>query len=248
MPIRSRPDHVAVAVPKVQWAATRWHDALGGGYLEPRVVTEAAGFATCQLLYRNDVKLELLEPTRNNGFAGRFVRRFGARIHHMTLTVPELMPAVEAVRRAGYDVVDVATDNDLWHEAFLRPTQAGGLIVQLAWSRYTMWEWADHWNARTGWQVEDPREDGAKLLGPSLGHDDLDMAARLWSTLGATVSRRSSDLSATWPGTGLSVHVVERTDDAPGPIGLRFEHAPPFPADRTLGPAVLPEPPPTLRS
>lgn len=239
MSINSRPDHVAVAVPSLEQAAARWHDELGGGYLEPRVVTEAAGFATCQLLYRNGVKLELLEPTRMDAFADRFVRRFGAQVHHITLTVPELLPAVEAVRRAGYDVVDVTTDDELWHEAFLRPSQAGGVIVQLAWSRYTMWEWADHWNARTGWQFEEPREDGAGLLGPTLGHPELDKATSLWSTLGANVSRKGDTLSVTWPGATFSVRVVRRTDEAPGPLGLRFNDAPTLASDPTLGPAVL---------
>lgn len=238
MPIDSRPDHVAVAVPALEDAATRWHDELGAGYLEPRVVTEAAGFATSQLHYVGGCKLELLEPTREDSFARAFLDRFGAGVHHITLVVPSLPEAIREVERAGFDVVDVAMDDELWHEGFLRPSQVGGVIVQLAASPYTSADWARHWNAKTGWVVEEPAADGAVLHGPTLGHPDLDAAHDLWTLLGAGVTRDGDALDIRWDDAPLSVR-VERADVA-GPIGLRFAGAPPLPGDPRIGPPVLP--------
>ncbi len=237
MPIDSRPDHVAIAVPELGPATARWHDELGGGYLEPRVVTEAAGFATCQLHYRGGGKLELLEPISEDGFAARFIRRFGAQVHHITLTVPELHPAVEELGHAGYQVVDVSTDDELWHEAFLRPSEAGGVLVQIARSAYTTMEWAEHWGRETGWVVEQPRPDGALLRGPTLGHPDLDAARRLWEVLGGEVDADADGLWVTWPDAALSIRIEQR--DHAGPLGVRFDGTSARTSDQRLGAAVL---------
>jgi hypothetical protein len=94
LPITSIPDHVAVGVPAIDGAATRWRDQLGGGWVMPRFPIESAGFATRQLRYRGGAKLELLEPLGPDSFAGQFLDRYGANVHHVTLKVPALLPAV----------------------------------------------------------------------------------------------------------------------------------------------------------
>jgi catechol 2,3-dioxygenase-like lactoylglutathione lyase family enzyme len=233
VPITTTPDHVAVAVASTQTAAARWRDELGAGWIAPAFPNEAAGFASRQLRYRNGVKLELLEPTRSDSFAGRFVARFGARIHHVTLKVPALLPAAEQLREEGFDVVDVFAEGDIWHEGFLRPSQVGGLIVQIAWAGRTEDDWAE----LAGFEPEPAREDGAQLLGPTLTHPDLDRAEHVWRTLGATVRREDDTVSASWEDGGLDVR-IERGPDA-GPVGLRFRDAPSLPEVADLGPRTL---------
>jgi hypothetical protein len=234
VPIDSRPDHVAIAVPSIEAAGERWHDQLGGAWILPRFASEQAGFANRQLRFRGGAKLELLEPLGAQSFVGRFLDRFGARIHHVTLKVPVLLTAVATVRAAGYDVVDVFAEGDVWHEAFLRPTQVGGLVVQLGWAGQTDEQWAD----AAGFAPERIPEDGARLLGPTLSHPDLATAEALWTTLGASVTRQGSmALAARWPGSPLSV-VVLRGEEA-GPIGLRFADAPDLDADARCGPGTL---------
>ena len=241
MPIVTIPDHVAIAVPDIEAAAGRWRDELGGAWLMPATPSEEAGFAWRQLLFNGGAKLELLEPLGPESFAGRFLARFGSTIHHVTIQVPELLPAVEVVRAAGYDVVDISTYGDIWHEGFLRPSQVGGMIVQLAWSGRTDEEWI----ALSGVKTEEPASSGATLLGPTLRHPDLDAAARLWTTLGASVTRAATDgardettaLDVTWPSAPLTIR-IERGDVA-GPVGLRFEGAAPIDAHPTFGPATF---------
>jgi hypothetical protein len=233
VPILTSPDHVAVAVPSTQTAAARWRDELGGGWIAPAFPTDAAGFASRQLRYRNGVKLELLEPTREDSFAGRFVTRFGARIHHVTLKVPGLLPAADQLRDEGFDVVDVFAEGDIWHEGFLRPSQVGGLIVQIAWAGRTEDDWAE----LAGFEPEAPRADGAQLLGPTLAHPDLERAELVWKTLGATVHRDDEALIASWETGDLDVR-VERGPEA-GPVGLRFRGAPTLPETADLGPGIL---------
>ncbi len=233
MPIDSTADHVAVMVPDVSAAAERWHDRLGGGWVLPRFVQQDAGFAGRQVRYRNGAKLEILEPIDDDGFAARFLSRFGPRVHHLTLKLPDLLEAVGEVRGHGYDVVDVFTAGDVWHEAFLRPSQVGGLIVQIAWAANTDDERAegvpDH--------PEPPAEDGAELLGPTLTHPDLDAATKLWEVLGADVDRDGDVLRVSWRTSPLTVEIHRGV--TAGPVGLRYTGTPSLPADAVAGPAVL---------
>jgi hypothetical protein len=234
VPIISIPDHVAAAVPAIDVSARRWRDRLGGGWAMPRFPADAAGFATRQLRFRGGAKLELLEPLGPETFAGRFLSRFGASIHHLTLKVPALLPAVETVRGAGYDVVDVFAEGDVWHEAFLRPSQVGGMIVQLAWAGRSDEEWAE----LTGDGPEAPAPDAAVLQGPTLTNPDLVAARTLWRLLGAEVDDHDGALRAWWPGSPLDIRIDPA--DRASAVGLRFDGSPPLSADAELGPATLP--------
>lgn len=234
MPITFVPDHAAVAVPAIERAAARWHDELGGAWLGPRFDLGQAGFATRQLHYPGGAKLELLEPVDPEGFAARFLERRGAGLHHVTLKVPDLLAAVDELRGHGLDVVDVFAEGDIWHEAFLRPSQIGGLIVQVAWQGRSDEEWAE----LMGVTPEPARDDGARLLGPTLSHPDLDEAARIWGVLGARVEHRGDHLDVRWSDAPLSVRVV--AGEQARSLGLRFKGAPGLPRDPEAGAAIIP--------
>lgn len=232
MSLDSECDHVAVAVPSIEEAAPRWQAGFGGHWLSPR--PEAiSDFRTRQLRFNGGGKLELLEPTGQTGFAAAFLARFGARIHHVTLKVPDLLEAVETVRTAGYDVVDVSTERDEWHEGFLRPSQVGGVIVQLAHSPLSEEEWA----RQRGIDPVPTPVDGPVLLGPTFTHPDLDVAETVWRTLGAAIDRREDQLIASWPASPLTVEVHRGDLDVP-PV-LRFDDAKLVEADPRLGPATV---------
>jgi Glyoxalase/Bleomycin resistance protein/Dioxygenase superfamily len=225
-------DHVAVAVPEDGAAEGRWRDRLGG---EPLFGADHRGFRFFQYRYANGAKLELLRPSAHDPSPGNFVRRFlsryGAGVHHVTLKVPDLPQALVVLARAGLDVVDVALDGNDWREGFLRPTQVGGLVVQVAWQRGGDEEWA----RRHGYEVQPPGTGSAELLGPRLRHPDLAAAGRLWAVLGATVDQRDGALCCRWPASPLEV-LIERGEPA-GALALRMRGTPSLPADDT-GPAV----------
>jgi catechol 2,3-dioxygenase-like lactoylglutathione lyase family enzyme len=235
VPIVTTPDHVAVAVPSIDAAAARWRDELGGRWVGPPFPMPGPGFQTRQLRYAGGAKLELLEPLHADGFAARFLDRYGARIHHVTLKVPALLPALAQLELEGLESVDVFAEGELWHEAFLRPRQIGGLLVQVAWSSRTDEEWSD----LAGGAAETPTPDAATLLGPTLRHPDLDAAARVWSTLGAEVEREAGGiLRVGWDDAPLDL-VVERGEPA-GARDLRLAGGPVLPADPSrYGPATV---------
>lgn len=238
MPIDARPDHVAAALPDYRPSLVRWRDTLGGAQVSR--FHNAPIFRGMQLRFANHGKLELLQPSEQDpspdNFLRRFLARFGTSVHHLTLKVPDLPAAIDILRDEGLDVIDVDLSGEHWKEGFLRPSQVGGLVVQVAWaSSLTDEEWAE----RSGFELEPVRPDAAALHGPLLRHPDLDAAADVWASLGADVQRDDEGLLAAWEGAPLTVRVVR--GDVAGPVGLRFGGTDPLPADDRLGPAVLSE-------
>ena len=80
------------------------------------------------------MSVELLEPwaTEQNDFLARFVARHGAGPHHLTFKVPDLSAALERLRGAGFQPVNIDLSDPEWKEAFLMPREAHGTVVQLA--------------------------------------------------------------------------------------------------------------------
>lgn len=232
-------DHVAVAVPDTQVAQRRWVDELGAGRLGG-VRSEA--FDTYQLRFPNGGKLELLAPAPDAGddnFVRRFLARFGAGVHHLTLIVPDLREAAATVEAAGLDVVDVADQDPVWQEFFLRPGQVGGIVVQVAATSRTEEEWLTHFvGSEDG--PEQPSPWAPTLLGPRLQHPDLATARATWALLGASVSGQDEELVCTWPGTTLAVTVTP--GEPAGPLALCMTNGAALPPDDSLGPAVEPHP------
>ena len=225
-------DHVAVAVPDWRVAEQQWREVLGGGRSS---VGENPVFISRQLQFSNTAKLEMLAPSVDDdrNFVRAFLDRFGTTIHHVTLKVADLHGALDILAGAGLDAVDVNDTADYWKEAFLRPSQIGGLVVQIAQTTFS----DDDWAAFTGFTREPPRQGAAALLGPTLVHPDLDQARAIWSALGATVSDVSGALRCTWPDSPIDV-LIESGERA-GPVALRMRGCGDLPADSRFGPPVV---------
>ena len=231
------PDHVAVAVPDFDVADQRWRDELGGRWTS-WYHNKPAGFRSRQLRYRGGAKLELLQPSEIDPSPDNFVRSFLARhgpsVHHVTLKVPSLHDAIAAARERELDVVGIDDRHPGWMEAFLRPSQIGGLVVQLAQSNQTDEDWAAHHD----WTIPDPPADGARLIGPRLTHPRTDDAAELWSHLGADVTETPDGLKVRWADHPLVIEIVP--DDGPArPLGVVFENCEPLDPHPELGTSVL---------
>ena len=226
-------DHVAIAVPDWATAEQRWRDQLGAGRSS---VGENPVFISRQLQYANGAKLELLSPPPDaapDNFVRRFLDRFGATIHHVTFKVPELHAALRVLEAAGLDAVDVRDDVEYWKEGFLRPSQVGGLVVQIAETSFT----DDDWATFTGFTRESPRAGAVELAGPLLRHPDLDEAERLWTLLGATVTRTNEGVRCTWPHSPLDVAIS--SGEPAGPAALRMRGSGDLSASADLGPRVV---------
>ena len=124
-------DHVAIAVEGITDPWPLLADVLGGRYLDRGI---NPGFGWTQLRFANGFVVEGLHPEQvgANDFLQRFLARSGAGPHHLTFTVPDLDVALDRLRAEGYEPVGEDRSDPAWSEAFLHPSEAHGIVVQVA--------------------------------------------------------------------------------------------------------------------
>ena len=122
-------DHVAVAVHSIKDALPLFRDVLGGEYLMGGDV--AGTWRWFQLSYPDGRKIELLEPL-GEGFLTRFLEKRGEGLHHITFKTDDIEAAIAHIEASGYELVDKQLDDPHWKEAFLRPSNAHGTLIQIA--------------------------------------------------------------------------------------------------------------------
>jgi catechol 2,3-dioxygenase-like lactoylglutathione lyase family enzyme len=235
--LASQLDHIAVAVPDLALAEDRWVRDLGGR-LHKWYPHPDQTFLGQQYRFANGASLELIAETpHGSGFLSRFLARFGAAIHHVTLMVDDLHEAIRTVRRHGLDVVDVWDELEGWKEAFLRPSQVGGIVVQLAWepSPSTL-------SVEAGMIQDLPTPPGAAgLLGVHLQHPDLVRAAQVWSVLGGEVDATDDRVTVRWESNPVSVTI--QSGEPAGALALRMVGTPDLSRCPVAGPPVHGDPP-----
>lgn len=136
-------DHVAVAVRDISSAVPLFVDALGGKFLFAGE-NAAQGFRWAQFRFPHGGKIELVTPSSGDGFVQRFLDRRGEGVHHVTLKVPDIVLALEHLRSRGVEPINVRLGHPSWKEAFIHPRDGHGVLIQLAQSRYSDEEAAQH--------------------------------------------------------------------------------------------------------
>jgi methylmalonyl-CoA/ethylmalonyl-CoA epimerase len=128
-----RIDHVAVAVDgeALDRARAVLEDVLGAD--EPiEEVVEDQGVRT--LIYRiGDAKVELLEPTDDDGPVARFLEREGPGLHHLALEVDDVGSAIEHLDEEGLTLLDEDPREGVEGSeiAFLHPRDTFGTLLEV---------------------------------------------------------------------------------------------------------------------
>jgi methylmalonyl-CoA/ethylmalonyl-CoA epimerase len=124
-------DHIGVAVQALEASLPFWADALG---------LDVAGMETVEsekvkvaFLPVGDSRIELLEPTDESSPVGKYLRRRGAGVHHLTLEVQDLASVLERLRNRGVEAIGEAPRPGAGGRqvAFLPPKATGGILVEL---------------------------------------------------------------------------------------------------------------------
>jgi len=121
--------HIGIAVPDLAAAVAFYRDVLG---LEPGPPEQADG-ATIVSLPFGESEVELLQPLDPDTPVGRFLARRGPGIHHICYRVADLDAALDACRRAGYQLIDeVPRQGAGGHRiAFVHPKATDGILLEL---------------------------------------------------------------------------------------------------------------------
>ena len=96
------------------------------------------GYGWTQLRFANGFVLGGIYPEHDDGpdaprsaLVERFLEKSGVGPHHLTFHVSDIAAVLARLRAAGLEPVAENDDDPQWNEAFLRPSDAHGVVVQL---------------------------------------------------------------------------------------------------------------------
>jgi methylmalonyl-CoA/ethylmalonyl-CoA epimerase len=124
-------DHVAIGTRALTDGWDLFGGLLGGSWVYGG---DSPGYWWGQLQFRAGPKIELLTPAGgpDAAFLERFLASRGAGPHHFNFIVPAISAALSRVRALGIEPVQISLLSATWKEAFLRPKDAHGIVIQVA--------------------------------------------------------------------------------------------------------------------
>ena len=124
-------DHVAVGASTLADGWELFGGLLGGAWAYGG---DSPGFWWGQLQYSAGPKVELLTPTGgpHAAFLERFLAGRGPGFHHLNFIVPVIGDTLDRIRALGIEPVGIRLEHPSWKEAFLRPVDAYGTVIQVA--------------------------------------------------------------------------------------------------------------------
>jgi catechol 2,3-dioxygenase-like lactoylglutathione lyase family enzyme len=228
-------DHIAIGVPRIADAPAVLVGALGG---RPEAAKPSRGFNWGCWRFAGGGRLEILEPSGDDGFLHRFLTQRGPGVHHVTFKVPSLRDACQRAEAHGYAIVGRDESQPGWKEAFLHPRQALGVVVQFAEA-----------SGRDTPRFRLPLPPGppdppppATVLGLRLRARSRERARTQWETVlqGESTEAEDGAVIYRWPGSPMRIAVEIDPGAAEGPIGIDVASERPIGlAGRPLGVAWL---------
>ena len=214
-------DHVAIGVADAATAPPFLVGVLGGRRHD---AGPGAGFRWWQWRFAGGGVIEILEPDGPpGGFLHRFLAARGPGVHHVTYKVPDLHAATRRARDHGFEVVGFSEAYPGWKEAFLRPRQAQGIVVQLAEADPEA-EPPPGMPREWPFPPEPPRAaQPVELVGLRLAAASAERAMYQWADLlGGNAEARAAEILFTWAGSPLRIAVEVGSDAPEGPLAIEL--------------------------
>ncbi len=211
-------DHVSIGTRVLADGWELFGGLLGGTWVYGG---DSQGFWWGQVQFRSGPKVELITPTGGpeSAFLERFLDRNGPGAHHLNFIVSDIGQTLRRIRGLGIEPVQVSLDDARWKEAFLRPRDAFGIVIQVA--------------EQSGPPPELAAPADLGSAGPPSAFtladqyvDDIGAATQLFESAldGEVVSRvdtgAGSVAELTWP-NGARLRLVTRPDGPPAGDGRR---------------------------
>ncbi len=124
-------EHLGIAVKNIEKANELFADLLGGTYYK---VEEVASEGVKTAFYDGgNVKIELLEATKDTSPIHKFIEKRGEGLHHVAFEVDNIEQRMEELREKGIRILNEkpkeGADNKLI--CFLHPKDTHGVLIEL---------------------------------------------------------------------------------------------------------------------
>jgi methylmalonyl-CoA/ethylmalonyl-CoA epimerase len=84
-----------------------------------------------QILFPPAVKIELMQPIRDDSYLAAFIDKHGEGFHHMTTFFDDIAALIPELDANGFTTVDTTFEDPTWIETFVRPSVAFGSLLQM---------------------------------------------------------------------------------------------------------------------
>jgi len=122
-------DHVGLAVHSIADCWNLYESLLGGTFREGGDV--GTDFRAAQVVLPGGLTVELMEPIGQSGRLADFISEHGPGLHHIAVRSQDVRASAAAAARVGYRVVGENLAEAGWREAYIHPSSAGGVLIQL---------------------------------------------------------------------------------------------------------------------
>ncbi len=122
-------DHVAVAVESIEDALVLFSDVLGGRFVSGGD-DDASGVRAVRVQLPG-LRIELLQPLRDDTVLRGYLDRHGQGLHHLTMLVPDLDEAITELEEAGFETTGTNRSRSWWMESYIRPRSGFGALIQI---------------------------------------------------------------------------------------------------------------------
>lgn len=123
-------DHLGIAVKSLA-AAKDFYQKLGLS-VSPEEIVEGEQVRLVMVPV-GESRLELLEPSSENSAIAKFLAKRGEGLHHVSLRVPDLVGAMERLKKDGVrlvsDQIKIGAGGHKY--VFVHPSSAGGVLLEL---------------------------------------------------------------------------------------------------------------------
>jgi methylmalonyl-CoA/ethylmalonyl-CoA epimerase len=131
----SKVDHVAIALESIADSVPLFVDALGAQFLTGGDNDET-GIRLVHLQFPG-MKLELMQPLRDDSILSQSLAAQGPGFHHMTFFVDDVARTVDALEADGLPTTGTDLSRETWMETFIRPRSSFGALLQFVSSTRT---------------------------------------------------------------------------------------------------------------
>ncbi len=123
-------DHLGIAVKSIDKALEFYRDQLGLNVALREEV--AAEKVLAAMLPLGESRVELLEASQPDSVIAKFIEKRGEGLHHIAVTVPDLIAAVEKLKASGARVLNEPRKGAGGHlYSFIHPSSTGGVLLEL---------------------------------------------------------------------------------------------------------------------
>ncbi len=121
--------HIGIAASNAEHTIAFFTEKLGGTLLQKTPVPEQKLISA--MVQLGNTRLEIMESTEPDGVVGRYIAKKGEGIHHLSLTVENIVELIESLERDGIHVLGKQLSSPEVKYAFVAPQDTGGILLEL---------------------------------------------------------------------------------------------------------------------